>query len=269
LAENSLFCAAGICVFLCFNQCQTSVSSTWPRRPQGKKINVRFIRFLFVTIAISLVGSGCDMNFEGAQPTGGFAFSELRTVEGMTFQFRLHHVKYDGDNMRIFVWCSSDATRSMKSSEQVAEYRRMPIFAETGWLLAGGLHVVGPISKSDLTQIIDSQLAVVDKKTVFIDTIHPALVRDSCARKGKHISFMGVLQEAFLAGEIRNPSQQREWWKLPPFYSKFTQEKTSNALCFEVNQHYVVATSKGYCVCSRDDGKSWESHVRAPSEACK
>jgi hypothetical protein len=177
------------------------------------------------------------MNLEGAQPTGSFSFSESRTVGGMTFQFRLHHVKYSGETMRIFVWCASDATRNMNSKDQVAQYRSTPTFAESGWLLVAGFEVVGPISKPDLAQIIDSQLVLVDHHTAFVNTKYPVLVRNSCARAGKQVFFMDVLGNAFTSGEMRNPSQQREWWKLPPLYSKFTQDKTSNALCYEVNQH--------------------------------
>jgi hypothetical protein len=169
----------------------------------------------------------------------------------------------------MFVWCASDATRNMKLKDQVAQYRSTPTFAESGWLLVTGFEIIGPISKQDLSQIIDTQLVLVDQHAAFVNTKYPVLIRNSCARAGEPVFFMDVLGNAFISGEIRNPSLQRQWWKLPPLYSKFTQDKTSNALCFEVNQHYVVPSDKGYCVCSRDDGKTWKSHVRAPSEACK
>jgi hypothetical protein len=223
------------------------------------------LKLVYTTLqACALSLMGCDYTFLGGQRTSGAAatLSYERRFDDFVLQYKLQSVKYS-EFKRLYVWCGSPKTLGSYGGDPLGGPRN-PDFE---WVTL--IHVPKIKSREEFISIIDKLTTQAMDGYVLVNPADPRIVSGACASVSR-VTQGSVLADALVRGDVvRQEKELTSWWNEPPMFNNFRKETNSPNQCFDINPHYVRVTDKGYCVCSRNNGEVWDSHIRKPEEKCK
>jgi hypothetical protein len=225
----------------------------------------RSLKIVFTALqACALSLMGCDYTFMGGQQTSSdsAALSYERKFDDFVLQYKLQSVKYS-EFKRLYIWCGSSKTLGSSGSDPLGGP------GNPDFKLVTLIHIPKMMTSNELESIVDKVTALAPGGVVIVNPARPSVILNACTSIA--IVTDGVtLQDAISRGDVvEQTKNSTTWWNDPPMFDKFQKEANSPNQCFDINPHYVKLTDKGFCVCSRNDGKDWDSHIREPDEKCK